>query len=453
MPDIPVTETMSQTYSPSPKPTRRVYLLLTIVWAIMTLAAFAFVVVFGANAPYADEWEFVPTLLGKESLITWLWTQHNEHRLPLSRLIYYVLFQLTHDFRASMFLQVTMLSGLAFWLMRLSARFRGRPEWVDAFFPVSLLHLGHWENFIMGYQLCFALFCCLVTCLAVVAIQTQRETAFRSGIFAGVLLLLIALTGGFGLPVVPPVAVWLIYLSVISWREGKKSQASTLLVLAVLPLMYMAIYFNGYEKPSHHPSPSRDPVAVGMVTGEVLAMALGIGISGVWWSVALVEVVIGLGTVIMLVRQGRSPSNRPSSAGLIAIAAGVCGLAVAIGIGRGSMGTDMGLWSRYSLLVWPLLGTAFLAWVKAGRRLIPIALCAAAALAFPSNMVTGMQVGMMIRTHYDQIESDVKTGVPTDQIVLTRFPNSFNANQMDRAIQNIPLLRSARIGVFGASKR
>ena len=56
-----------------------------------------------------------------------------------------------------------VLSALALGLMRFAARLRGRPDWADVFFPVSLLHLGHWENFILGYQICFALFTVLVT--------------------------------------------------------------------------------------------------------------------------------------------------------------------------------------------------------------------------------------------------------------------------------------------------
>jgi hypothetical protein len=444
---------MSQTYSPSRSPTSHVFILLTLVWVAMTLVALGFVVVFGSNAPYADEWEFVPALLGKEPLLPWLWGQHNEHRLPLSRLIYYVIFQLTHDFRTGMFVQVTMLSALALGLMRVAARLRGRPEWYDAFFPVALLHLGHWENFIMGYQLCFALFCCLVCVLAVVALQTQREAAFRSGLLAGLLLLLIELTGGFGLTMVPPVAAWLSYLAILIWRLGKKSRALILLALAALSVIYMGIYFNGYARPSHHPQPSRDPVAIGMVTGEVLAMAFGIGVSGVWALVALAEVAIGIATVVLLIRQGLSPSNRPASAGLIAVAAGVCGLAVAIGLGRGSMGMDMGLWPRYSLLSWPLLAAAYLVWVKAGRKWIPISFCVAAALAFPTNMFTGMREGLWIREHYDQIKNDASAGRSAVEIVERRFPGGPNASQAGRALEGIPLLRAAGIGVFGAGNR
>jgi hypothetical protein len=444
---------MSQTYCTSPPPTSRVFFLLTLVWAVVTLAALGFVLEFGSNAPYADEWEFVPALLGKEPLSSWLWAQHNEHRLPLSRAIYYTLFQITHDFRAGMFLQVGMLSALALGLMRVAAHLRGRSDWVDAFFPVTLLHLGHWENFVMGYQLCFALFCCLVSGLAVVALQTQRETSFRSGVIAGVLLLLIALTGGIGLAVVPPVAAWLVYLAILVWRTGTKIQALTLFVLAALPVMYMAVYFDGYQRPPHHPPPSHDPVAIATVTGEVLAMALGIGILGVWWLVAIVELAIGMGTVVLLIRQGRNPTNWPAAAGLIAVAAGVCGLALAIGIGRGSIRWDMGLWPRYSLLSWPLLGTAFLVWVRAGRKWVPIVFCVAAAMAFPPNMISGMLRGEAIRQHYNQIESDAMLGLSAEQIVQNRFPDSPNEGQMDRAVQSISLLRSAGIGVFGAGNR
>jgi hypothetical protein len=444
---------MNQTYSPSPPPTRRVWILLVIVWATMTLAALSFVLVFGSNAPYADEWEFVPALLGKQPVTSWLWAQHNEHRLPLSRAIYYALFQITHDFRTGIFLQVVMLSALALGLMRLAAHLRGRCDWVDAFFPVSLLHLGHWENFVMGYQLCFVLFCCLATGLVVVLLKTKKETVFRSGFLAGILLLLIVLTGGFGLTIVPPVALWLMYLAILVWRSGGRGQSLILMALAILPVVYIAVYFESYERPPLHPPPSRDPVAIGMVAGEMLAMALGIGVSGVWWLVAIVELAIGLATVTLLIRQGRNPINRPASSGLIAVAAGMCGLALAIGMGRGSMGLDMGLWPRYSLLVWPLLGAAYLVWVKAGRKWIPILFCVASAIAFTPNMITGMMHGARIRMHYDEVESDARAGLSAEQIVRMRFPNSPNSGQMERAIQNIPLLRSAGIGIFGAAKR
>jgi hypothetical protein len=53
-----------------------------------------------------------------------------------------------------------VLSTLSLALMRLRRPAPRPPDWADAFFPVSLLHLGHWENFIMGYQICFALFTC-----------------------------------------------------------------------------------------------------------------------------------------------------------------------------------------------------------------------------------------------------------------------------------------------------
>jgi hypothetical protein len=337
-------------------------------------------------------------------------------------------------------------------MMGFAARLRGRSDWVDAFFPVTLLHVGHWENFIMGYQICFALFCCLVSALAAVAIQTKRETAFRSGLLAGLLLILIAMTGGYGLAIVPPVAVWIVYLALLEWRLGNKRRALSLMLIAMISIAYMVIYFIGYERPPRHPLPSRDPIAIGMVTGEVLAMALGIGVSGVWWLVAAVEIIIGVGTVAFLVRT-RKPEGLPSSAGLIAVAAGVFGVALVIGIGRGSMGLERGLWARYALLSWPLLGMAFLVWVKAGRKWLPILLCGAAAAAFPGNMMTGMIIGSQIREHYYQIESDVMYNSPAEQIVKLRFPDSFNAGQMDRAINNIPLLKSAGIGLFGAGKR
>jgi hypothetical protein len=437
---------MSQTYSPDTPPTSRIRVLLFLAWAALSAGAVAFVFGLTANAPYADEWEFVPVLLGEEPVGPWLWQQHNEHRLPLPRAVYYPLFQVTHDFRAGCLLQVLGLSALSLALMAFAARLRGRPDWPDVFFPVSLLHIGHWENFIMGYQLCFVLFAALTAGLVMVALQTTRETVFRSGVWGGVLLLLLAMTGGPGIVVVVPVALWLVYLAAILWRQGQSGRAVMVFGLAALSVSYPAVYFVGYERPPHHPPLSRDPIAVLSVTGEVLATAGGIGMANLWQPVFLGELALGAATIALLFRSNRT--DRTSALGLVAVAAGVFGVALAIGLGRAAIGPNMGLWSRYSLLAWPLLGAAYLVWVRAGRKWVPVALCLVTVLAFPRNTGKGMQEGNYVRSLYNQIEADARHGLSAEEIVARDFPNTTNEGQEDRALRAIPLLRAAHVGIF-----
>jgi hypothetical protein len=414
---------------------------------VCTLVAFGFVLAFGSNAPYADEGEFVPVLVGDEPVGPWFWQQHNEHRLPLPRVAYYGLFRLTHDFRAGMYLQVAMLSALALGLMRVAEELRGRPEWTDLFFPLSLLHLGHWENFIMGYQVFFVLFTVLVSGLAVVATRATRESAFRSGLLAAVLLAALALSGGSGLALVPPVAAWVVYLAGLVWRDGEKGKAFGLAGLAALPVAYLALYFVGYHRPPGHPEPSRDPLAVAQVTGVVMSLGVGIGVSKAWWAVAAGELLLGLATVVFLLRRPRA--ERLAALGLIAVAAGVFGLALTIGSARGDWDLERVLWwSRYSLLAWPLLGAAYLAWAKAGRKWMPAALCLLAAVAYPPNTGTGMQIGHGIREHYRQLEADSRAGRSAEEMIRERFPNSPNSQVTEWAREGIPLLRAANVGTF-----
>lgn len=446
---------MSQTYSPPAPPTSRVRNLLTVVWGVLSLAAVGFVLTFGSNAPAVDEWEFVAELVGQAPVVPWLWAQHNEHRLPLSKLVYITQFRLTHDFRSGMLLQVGLLSALSLGLMRLTSRLRGRPDWTDVFFPVSLLHLGHWENFLLGYQICFTLFTVLVTGLIVVALRATRLTAFRSGLTAGVLVILVALTGGFGLPVVFPVAAWLGYLAIILWRDRKKRRAGVLVLLAALALGYVWLYFANFHRPGH-PPPSHDPIAIAIVTGQVLGMAPGIGLSAVWWAVFAGEVTLAVVTISLLLRQGIDPAVRPASYGLIAVVAGISGIALAIGIGRADFAPDMGIWSRYSLLTWPLLCATYLAWVKAGRgaaptglvKWVPIVLCITAALAFPTNMGAGLYSAARILGKDIALEADVQAGVPDAVLIRRHFPGSRNEGQEDRALWAIPMLRDAGISIF-----
>ena len=129
-------------YPPPPPATSRIRLVLLATWTALTVAAVGYVLALGSNCPNADEWEFVPALTGHEPLVPWLWAQHNEHRLPLPRLVYYGLFQVAHDFRAGSLLQIALLAATSLGLMSLASRLRGRPYWTDLFFPVSLVQIG-----------------------------------------------------------------------------------------------------------------------------------------------------------------------------------------------------------------------------------------------------------------------------------------------------------------------
>jgi hypothetical protein len=337
--------------------------------------------------------------------------------------------------------------------MRLAATLRGRPDWIDVFFPISLLNLGHWENFLLGYQLCFALHLLFTTGLVVTALRARRETAFRSGVQGGILLLLAALSSGSGLPLVPPVAAWLLYLAAITSRTDGKRRAGLVLALALGSVVYLAIYFAGYERPANHPPPSTDLARIAEIAGKVLAMAFGVGVSGIWWAVAGAMIVLGAVTIAHLVRRGAAPQERPASVGLIAVAAGTAGIAVAIGVGRAGFESGMGLWSRYAFLMWPLLGAAYLVWVKSGRRVVPMCLCMAAALAYPTNTGSGIVRAAGIITADSALEADVRARRPDAEIIAHHFPGTRNDGQQARALWAIPMLRDANIGLFARDSK
>jgi hypothetical protein len=301
----------------------------------------------------------------------------------------------------------------------------------------------------MGYQLFFIIFTVLTAGIVVVALRTTRETAFRSGVFAGVLLWLVMLSGAFGLALVPPVGLWLLYLAAIVWKRDTKWKALVLVGFVAVAAAYFVPYFDGYHRPSHHPELGEEShrERIPQMIGIILSLAVGPGMSGVWWGVAAAEIVLGVATVVLLLR--RPSEERPAALGLIAVAAGVFAVAATIGVARAAW--DYGMvkaWSRYSLLVWPLLGAAYLAWVKAGRKWVPLLMCVAVAVAFPTNTVTGLVVGHYERETYRLIDADLRAGLSAEEIVRERFPKTPHGADMvmEAAVRAIPQLRDA--GVF-----
>src|SRR5262249_42934019 len=108
----------------APGPGGRAALVVWGVWAVMTAAAPVLVGAYGDNVPWWDDWVMVPTLTGTQPVtLGWLWAPHNEHRIPLGKLLYLGLLRPAgRDFRAGMVFQVVALAGLAFAMTRAAGR-------------------------------------------------------------------------------------------------------------------------------------------------------------------------------------------------------------------------------------------------------------------------------------------------------------------------------------------
>src|SRR5205823_2555287 len=122
-------------------------------------AALAFVGRYGPDVPIGDDYDLVPALSGARPIAAdWLWSQHNEHRIPLPRLVLLASYRLSgYDFRAGMFVNVVLLAALAAGLIAAARGLRGATWYSDAFFALALLHGGHHANLLWSFQVAFVL--------------------------------------------------------------------------------------------------------------------------------------------------------------------------------------------------------------------------------------------------------------------------------------------------------
>src|SRR3954454_317960 len=149
-------------------------------WAAMLAAALVFLARYASNVPSWDDWDMIPTLTGNQPVTwDWLWSQHNEHRVPMPRLIFLGLNRLTVvDMRVTMYFDVVVMAALAAAMILTAARLRGRPSAADAFFPLVLLHWGQAANLLWGWQLQFFA-SVAIACVALLAIARAGTPAAR----------------------------------------------------------------------------------------------------------------------------------------------------------------------------------------------------------------------------------------------------------------------------------
>lgn len=429
------------------------------VWALLTAAALGFVGWYGSALPFWDDWDLVPLLTENQPVTaSWLWAQHNDHRMPLPKVVLLALGRLSGcDSRAGMVLNVLALAGLALALIRAGQRLRGRLSYADAFFPLLLLHWGQSENLLIGFTANLVLPTVLTgLLLAFMAQAPARSLTAGEGALAGACLVLLSLCGASGVAVVPALALWLGCAGLRAWRSagpGGKQVWACLLAFAAVVLA--CVYWVGYRRPHY----SYDPALMGLrdyVRTGVQFLSVGWGMAAAWLRPFLGVVTVGLllASLAALFRAWLlRPGERPRAFGLACFLGAMLCVAVGVGWGRSTAGASAGFQSRFATLAAPALCGIYLTWElcggPAGRRLARAGMFGLAGLLFGLNVYDGVQYGRNHRAQMQAFDRDLRDGVPTFLLLRRHAPFLF-FSLSERLAEGMGMLQRAGVRPFTA---
>lgn len=206
---------------------------------------------YAVNVPLGDEWALVPLFEKWDShQLTFhdLYQQHNEHRIPIPKLIYLAFAQLTNwDLRSEMFFSVALCAGTSAGIYALLRRTLAGPPrqllllWAGA--NLLIFSPTQAQNWLWGFQLqMFIPNLCLVLTLVILTSDFPWWPRFGASAF---LIAVATFSFGNGLLLWPVVALFLVLRGESKWRI-----AIWLLVFVLV----VALYFPGYYRiPRPHP--------------------------------------------------------------------------------------------------------------------------------------------------------------------------------------------------------
>ena len=433
----------------------------------MVVIALACIARYGRNIPLAEDWLMVPPMTGHEPhLASWLWSQNNEHRSPLPRLVLLGVLAATHDFRAGMVLNVLSLAALAAAII-LTARYlrNGVTRASDAFFPLALLHLGDWENLVWAWQFQFVSSAVLICALMLAVARQRGAPTMRQVVVAAVCLVLLPLTGASGLVFALALAPWAAWVGMSQFRAARVDNSSPvrsalLLASAIAAPLLVGVYFIGYVKPWWNP-PNPGRLQTLKTTLRFLALAWGAAARNAW-TIAIIAIVLVLAaTMLLLVRalaRARG-AERQRAFGLLSFAGGCAVLALAIGWGRAATDMVSGMPMRYVLFAVPALCAAYFIWElyasEAPRRWLESALCVAMLVLLPWNTREGFGLpgrydigwrGWYV-TGMNAVEQDLRNGMPRLEMASRHreFLMHWDENKLAAGMR---MLHDAHIGPF-----
>jgi hypothetical protein len=412
----------------------------------MTVVTLAYVIRFGPSVPLWDDYVVIEVVTGGRPLsFEWLWALHNEHRVPLPKLLLVGLYRITgNEFRSGMFCNVAMLSALAAACLVVAGRRPGGARTYDLAFPLWMLNLSHFDNLLWSWELVFVVSPAISGALILLIASRPGWLGRGATIGAGAGLAALCLCGACGVALVPALAGWMLVAAV-----ARKSIAS--MAAAFVGLGLTAAYFVGYHPASHHrPAPN---VSAALSTSlQFLSLMFGTEGRDLWpvsGLAALALVGLSVALVARIVLFGPA-EERPRALGLLAAFAALGSLVLALGWGRAGSGEFAGFEPRYITLICPIWIAVFFAWDRhtpsALRTVVLTAIVAVELIFLWPITLKALEVGRSRVGETERFVRAVHAGVPIYRLVRN-FTPLLHPSQ-DELARQFALLRRARVGLF-----
>ena len=399
--------------------------VVAVGWALLTTAAVWFAWHFRGTVPSGDEWWDVPVAVGEFPLtLNYLWGATNDHRCPLSRLLYAGIMRATgYEVRAIAVTNVVLLSAAAAAIVLAFRNRRGRSSIADLAAPLVLLNVGMWEPYLWNAQFHLA----LGTTLAVVVllVTTGCDSSPRTRTLLAVTALGVGLVGcgGAGLPYVPAIAGWIAWVGFTAWRTDTCATAALAVGLALALGGLVAAYFIPDGSVPPNPSRGLSPGRIAQVALQFVAVGFGPvgfrwmpGDPAAWPLLGAVTASIIAAVAASIAWNYRRIGTAPV-AGLLCVLAGFAALAVGLAASRGGDSPAPGYGPRYTVLA--AVGLCWLTFAAAtlggrgGRTVGWVVAVFAAAVWVPS--FAAARVGALDQKRWlNELAADVRAGVPVD---------------------------------------
>lgn len=406
---------------------RRAATVVRTGFAVMALAAIAHAAWAALAVPFHDDWDMLRvTMPDGAPAAAWFRESHNEHRIPLAKLVHAAVDPVAGlDRRPTIALDLALLLGASAILVRAARRARGRSAAADLVLPAALLHPGHHVDFTWAFAVVWVLVVALFSAaLGVLSGVPGRRPAAASWIL-GLAVLGLSLSGVPGQVLALALGTWIVAGTLLGQRvggdgaRGGPGLPAFLLALAACAVLAAAA--------ATHEARTGSRLAWGLEVLRTAAEFAGTATGPAQDAAGRVRGALLLGTALLagalLARSAaRESAERGRRLGILAAAAGTLAVALAVGVGRGAGGPGAGGEPRWSHLAALILVAAHFAALHAGpgraARFVPWILGAILAAGFPGAAASARRHAEERLGACAALERDVRAGLPLR--VLTR---------------------------------